>query len=562
MTVRWPAKRGSTAAAGGAEVNDLSAAVTWANIPIANVPTGVTGAECSLGNHVHEGTAIDATAVTDGYVLTADGAGNSAWEAVSAGAEVNDLSAAVTWANIPIANVPTGTTSVTVALGDHVHEGTAIDATAVTDGYVLTADGAGNAAWEAAASGAVEQLNYGAEVRLITAAGGDLDLRGSDSVLGSSRALRYSYADGTIAGEVYQVGGNMYMSNYMLSGNVALQATKAAGGAPVSPVLCDPDSAVTLQYAGVSKFTTTADGIRVNGGSVRIPAITSITPTTNEGAFWVRDTGNTTLAYYSSEGSANMYTLQNTISEMAYTFDTSTTAADPGQGDFRLNGASYGATTTMYVSSWNRAMPYTGSTSTGNNNDWAWNTAQVGDLVTARSVYDPRRFFQALITSNTDNGNWHTIGLNILTSGSLFQLTTDEVRFHIQYLSRAAGTGTQAADDVVVTGEWSVPAVARNNTASSGIVLIDAGQLVRFTGATASKVCTIPANADIAFPIGTMIGITNDGSVTMTLAITTDTMTWGKDNTTGTRTLAAGADCVILKTTATTWKVNGSALVT
>jgi hypothetical protein len=257
-----------------------------------------------------------------------------------------------------------------------------------------------------------------------------------------------------------------------------------------------------------------------------------------------------------------MYTLQNTISEMAYTFDTSTTAADPGQGDFRLNGASYGATTTMYVSSWNRAMPYTGSTSTGNNNDWAWNTAQVGDLVTARSVYDPRRFFQALITSNTDNGNWHTIGLTILTSGSLFQLTTDEVRFHIQYLSRAAGTGTQAADDVVVTGEWSVPAVARNNTASSGIVLADAGQLVRFTGATASKVCTIPANADIAFPIGTMIGITNDGSVTMTLAITTDTMTWGKDNTTGTRTLAAGADCVILKTTATTWKVNGSALVT
>ena len=114
----------------------------------------------------------------------------------------------------------------------------------------------------------------------------------------------------------------------------------------------------------------------------------------------------------------------------------------------------------------------------------------------------------------------------------------------------------------VVTAEWSVPAIARNKTASYPLVLGDAGQVVRFTGATASKVCTIPANASVAFPIGTMIGITNDGSVTMTLAITTDTMTWGKDNTTGTRTLAAGADCVILKTTATTWKINGSALVT
>ena len=114
----------------------------------------------------------------------------------------------------------------------------------------------------------------------------------------------------------------------------------------------------------------------------------------------------------------------------------------------------------------------------------------------------------------------------------------------------------------VITAEWSVPSVPRNKTSSYTMVLGDAGQVVRFTGATASKVCTIPANASVAFPIGTMIGITNDGSVTMTLAITTDTMTWGKDNTTGTRTLAAGADCVILKTTATTWKVNGSALVT
>jgi hypothetical protein len=114
----------------------------------------------------------------------------------------------------------------------------------------------------------------------------------------------------------------------------------------------------------------------------------------------------------------------------------------------------------------------------------------------------------------------------------------------------------------VVTAEWNVPAIARNKTASYTMVLGDAGQVVRFTGATASKVCTIPANASVAFPIGTMIGITNDGSATMTLAITTDTMTWGKDNTTGTRTLAAGADCVILKTTSTTWKVNGSALVT
>jgi len=36
--------------------------------------------------------------------------------------EINDLTAAVTWDDIPIANVPTGTTSSTVSLGNHLHD--------------------------------------------------------------------------------------------------------------------------------------------------------------------------------------------------------------------------------------------------------------------------------------------------------------------------------------------------------------------------------------------------------------------------------------------------------
>jgi len=40
---------------GGSEVNDLSSVVTWADIPIANVPTGITGSTVALGNHDHSG---------------------------------------------------------------------------------------------------------------------------------------------------------------------------------------------------------------------------------------------------------------------------------------------------------------------------------------------------------------------------------------------------------------------------------------------------------------------------------------------------------------------------
>jgi len=114
----------------------------------------------------------------------------------------------------------------------------------------------------------------------------------------------------------------------------------------------------------------------------------------------------------------------------------------------------------------------------------------------------------------------------------------------------------------VVSGEWSVPSIIRGKVANYTLVLGDAGQTVRFTGSTAAQTFTIPANASVAFPIGTMIGFENDGSVSISLAITTDTLTWSKDNTTGTRTLAAGASAVIKKTTSTTWKVSGSALVT
>lgn len=53
-------------------------------------------------------------------------------------AETNNLSAAVTWANIPIANVPTGTTSSTVALGNHLHTGVYAPLTTYDYGTTLT----------------------------------------------------------------------------------------------------------------------------------------------------------------------------------------------------------------------------------------------------------------------------------------------------------------------------------------------------------------------------------------------------------------------------------------
>ncbi|MHC4648920.1 MAG: hypothetical protein ACYTBJ_25990 [Planctomycetota bacterium] len=120
MADRRYALLGHTHAGGGS-------GVAWGGI------TGTLSAQTDLQSaldakaatsHTHVAANINAESSTDGWVLTSDGAGNAAWEAVPAGGgEINDLTAAVTWANVPIANVPTGTTGSTVALGNHLHTG-------------------------------------------------------------------------------------------------------------------------------------------------------------------------------------------------------------------------------------------------------------------------------------------------------------------------------------------------------------------------------------------------------------------------------------------------------
>lgn len=82
----------SRAAANGVASLDAST-----KIPIAQVPTGTTSTTVALGNHTHS------------YIAT------------SSRAAANGVASLDASTKIPIAQVPTGTTNVTVALGDHVH---------------------------------------------------------------------------------------------------------------------------------------------------------------------------------------------------------------------------------------------------------------------------------------------------------------------------------------------------------------------------------------------------------------------------------------------------------
>lgn len=70
---------------------------------------------------------------------------------------------------------------------------------------------------------------------------------------------------------------------------------------------------------------------------------------------------------------------------------------------------------------------------------------------------------------------------------------------------------------------------------------------------------TIDSNANVPYPIGAAITFVNKIN-TLTIAIASDTLTWAKDGTTGSRTLAANGMATALKTNTTEWHISGEQL--
>ena len=120
-----------------------------------------------------------------------------------------------------------------------------------------------------------------------------------------------------------------------------------------------------------------------------------------------------------------------------------------------------------------------------------------------------------------------------------------------------AGSITAAGQAV---GYLGIPQVSQS--AAYTLVLTDAGKHILHPSAdTTARIFTIPANASVAFPIGTAVTFVNQnaGGV-ITIAITTDTMRLAGAGTTGSRTLAANGVATAVKLTATEWIISGTNL--
>lgn len=79
------------------------------------------------------------------------------------------------------------------------------------------------------------------------------------------------------------------------------------------------------------------------------------------------------------------------------------------------------------------------------------------------------------------------------------------------------------------------------------------------TADNSARTFTIDSNANVAYPIGTMITFVNQIN-TVTIAITADTLTLMGSGATGSRTLAANGIATALKVAATSWVIAGTNL--
>jgi hypothetical protein len=106
-------------------------------------------------------------------------------------------------------------------------------------------------------------------------------------------------------------------------------------------------------------------------------------------------------------------------------------------------------------------------------------------------------------------------------------------------------------------GYLGLPQSATATTAT--LAIGDASKHIYVT--TNSQTITIPANASVAYPIGTTLTfIAGPSATTVTIAITSDTLRLAGGTSTGSRTLAANGMATAVKVAATTWYINGTGL--
>lgn len=120
-------------------------------------------------------------------------------------------------------------------------------------------------------------------------------------------------------------------------------------------------------------------------------------------------------------------------------------------------------------------------------------------------------------------------------------------------------TQTLPLTDATTLGYVNAP--VNEQSAAYTAVEADAGKIIFHPSTDANaRTFTIPANASVAYALGTVLTFINMTSQVVTISITTDTMYLAGIGSTGSRSLAQYGIATAVKMTSTTWLISGNGL--
>lgn len=197
--------------------------------------------------------------------------------------------------------------------------------------------------------------------------------------------------------------------------------------------------------------------------------------------------------------------------------------------------------------------------------------AGAGDMI--KSVYDPNDDGKVTSAVNADVAPWAGITGKPSTftpathTHVIADVTGLQTALDAKQVTIVSGTHIKTVNGSSIVGSGDLEVGYKNvpqnsQAAAYTLVLADSGKHILHPSAdTTARTFTIPANASVAFPIGTAITFVNQnaGGV-VTIAITTDTMRLAGAGTTGSRTLAANGLATALKIATAEWIISGTGL--
>lgn len=224
-----------------------------------------------------------------------------------------------------------------------------------------------------------------------------------------------------------------------------------------------------------------------------------------------------------------------------YLWNTNTASSDPGSGKVKVNNATLASATALYVSETdNDANALSALLAT-----WDDSTSTIKGQLLVHDPTTPSNFVIFAISGTlTDNGGWDTFSIAYVSGGGTL---TNDMPVSLVFI-RAGDRGDAGSVDLTQNAQ----------NAAYTFVIGDSGKHI-FHDEVTARIYTIPANASVAFPVGTTITIVNNnGAGAITLAITSDTLRRGDGTAgTGSRTIPADAIATVLKTKSTEWIIAG-----